>query len=267
MTQVSNISFYHFVPLAAAEPLRSQLQTLCLHLNILGTILLGNEGINVSVAGTPEATKRFCQEIKNWIPGSEKTLFKESFSDFVPFKQLKIKWKNEIVTMGTPTVNPLSVQTDHLSPEKLKAWLEEKKDFLLVDVRNDYEFKLGTFAGAETLPIEHFRQFPDQVEKLKALQNKRPVVMFCTGGIRCEKAAPLLALEGFENVYQLEGGILNYFEKCGGQHWNGECFVFDDRIALTPELKVSGAFLCDQCQFPLQQGSVSCFHCHSTVRH
>jgi UPF0176 protein len=161
---------------------------------------------------------------------------KWSWSEFVPFKRMRIKLKKEIVTFRTPGLEPVAAPAPFLSPTELKRWYDEGRDFIIVDTRNDWEYRAGTFENAINPQIDNFCQFPESAEKLEVLKRKT-VVTFCTGGIRCEKAAPLLQRQGFGNVYQLQGGILKYFEQCGGAHWTGNCVVFDDRGALDPQLQ------------------------------
>ena len=145
-----------------------------------------------------------------------------------------------------------------MSPETVKSWLDEQRDFTLLDTRNDYEIVSGTFPQSVDVNIKHFRNFKKAVEEaleLGQLDVEKPMVTFCTGGIRCEKAAPWLLEKGFSEVYQIEGGLLNYFDKCGDAHWEGDCFIFDDRVVLTTDLKPTGAGLCDYCQLAVPEGT------------
>ena len=166
---------------------------------------------------------------------------------------------------------PVAAPRPRFRPRKLKEWLDQGRSVTLLDARNAYEVKLGTFRGAHTLDLDHFREFPIAAASLPHHLKDEPVVTFCTGGIRCEKAAPLLQKAGFAQVFQLDGGILRYFEECGGEHFEGDCFVFDKRVALDASLRETGAALCFVCQTPLtaieQEDpryvmSVSCPHCH-----
>jgi UPF0176 protein len=185
-----------------------------------------------------------------------------------------VKIKKEIIAFGISGIDPADRPAPRLSPGELKQWLDEGRSFTLMDVRNTYEIKLGTFRGARTLGLEHFREFPAAVNSLPNKLKNEPVVTFCTGGIRCEKAAPLLEQAGFTEVYQLDGGILRYFEECGGAHFEGDCFVFDKRVAIDASLRETDAALCFVCQTPLTLAeqeddryveSVSCPHCHHRV--
>src|SRR5262249_5606336 len=144
-----------------------------------------------------------------------------------PFRRMLVKVKQEIIAFGVAGIEPGRTTSTKLAPQTLKQWLDEGRPVTLLDTRNDYEVRLGTFENAVTLGIDHFRSFPAAVRELPAAMKQQPIVMFCTGGIRCEKAGPLMEREGFEQVFQLDGGILKYFEECGGEHYDGECFVFD----------------------------------------
>ena len=236
-----------------------------------GTILLSPEGINLVVAAERSAADRLLVRLRA-LPGFGDLSAKVSESDHPPFNRMLVKIKKEIIAFGVEGIDPASRPARRLSPHQLRQWLDEGRPFTLLDTRNRYETKLGTFRGARTLDLDHFREFPEAAatslpDKLK----DEPVVTFCTGGIRCEKAAPLLEMTGFTQVFQLDGGILNYFEKCGRAHYEGDCFVFDKRVALDASLRETGAALCFVCQTPLtlaeQQDpryapSISCPQCH-----
>ncbi|CAM9215789.1 unnamed protein product, partial [Heterosigma akashiwo] len=186
--------------------------------------------------------------------------FKDCRSKSQCFTRMLVKIKKEIISMGNDNVvvhEDQDTNPPHLDPLTLKKWYETKKDFIILDTRNTYEVSLGTFANSENvkslhLDIETFRDFDAGLEQI-ALQKDKPIVTFCTGGIRCEKAAPLMRLKGYEQVFQLDGGILNYFKKCGGQFWNGDCYVFDKRVALNPELEETGHTMCFGCRHPISQ--------------
>jgi UPF0176 protein len=194
-------------------------------------------------------------------PGLSGLETKESITEVSPYRRLRIKIKPEIVTFKIPECSPLHRHAPYLRPEELDRWYSEQRKFLILDTRNEYEFRLGTFAGAKSLNIDHFVDFAEAVKELRAEWKDKPVVTFCTGGIRCEKAAPYMASLGFEQVYQVEGGILNYFAKTPGTNWVGECFVFDDRVAVGPNLRETGARLCAHCQGPIPAAEKHCIHC------
>jgi len=230
----ANIAAYKFVTLEERDALRASLSRLCLQLALKGTILLAPEGINLFLAGTEadvadflaglRADRRFADIQPKW-----------SWSDFVPFKRLRVKLKKEIVTLRVGGIDPVAAPAPLLPALELKRWYDEGRDFVILDVRNEWEVAAGTFENAINPHLNSFGEFPGLGDALAALKPKT-LVTFCTGGIRCEKAAPLLRLQGFLDVYQLQGGILKYFEECGGAHWRGNCVVFDQRGALDPRL-------------------------------
>jgi len=271
MSAVLNLSAYRFTPFAAEAlvPLRDRLRGLTRELELRGTILLSTEGINLFVAGPRAATDVLLAELRT-LPGLADLTPKESPSDERPFNRMLVKIKKEIIAFGVEGIDPARDPAPRLAPETLKQWLDEGRRVTLLDARNDYEIRLGTFKGALVPGIDHFRDFPEAVRRLPETLKQSPVVTFCTGGIRCEKAAPFLRREGFQEVYQLDGGILKYFELCGGDHYTGECFVFDRRVGVDASLRESEAVLCFACQMPLtlpeQQDpryvpDVSCPHC------
>lgn len=247
---IVNISGYKFIPVADPEELRDQLMQKCTELELKGTILIGNEGINQFLAGPRQAIDGYVDFLQQDSRFADIT-FKESFSDYVPFCRMVVKVRKEIVTMGGDEIAPGEFTGPSIDPKEFKQWIDEGKDFTILDTRNDFEFELGTFKDAIHLDIEYFRQFPDEVAKLDPEIKEKPVVIFCTGGIRCEKASPAMLNQGFKEVYQLEGGILKYFEECGGEHYEGECFVFDDRVALDGNLQETDTEVCYRCQQPL----------------
>jgi RluA family pseudouridine synthase len=176
---------------------------------------------------------------------------KTSESDSQPFRRMLVRIKKEIISFGVEGIDPATRTSPKLTPRELKQWLDEGRPVTLLDTRNDYEIKLGTFREALPAGISHFRQFPQAVQRLPDSLKDQPVVMFCTGGIRCEKAGPFMEREGFKTIYQLEGGILKYFEECGNAHYDGECFVFDQRVGLDPHLEETDSSQCFACQSPL----------------
>jgi len=159
--------------------------------------------------------------------------------------------KKEIIAFGVEGVDPVRKASPKISARELKAWLDEGRPLVLLDTRNDYEVRLGTFKGALPAGVANFRDFPTAVRKLPADLKSQPVVMFCTGGIRCEKAGPFMEMEGYTNILQLDGGILKYFEEVGGAHYDGECFVFDHRVGVGPDLRETESVICFNCQMPL----------------
>ena len=219
--------------------LRDQLQSRCATLQLKGTILLALEGINLFLAGSKENIAALKAELRN-DPSFADIQFKDSLSHHQPFGKLLVKIKKEIIPFGRPEINPAEQPAERLSVRTLKAWLDEGRDVVLLDTRNEFEVRHGTFKHAKNFRIHHFREFPEATRRADAGLKEKTVVTFCTGGIRCEKAAPYLLQQGFKRVFQLDGGILKYFEQCGNAHFEGECFVFDERIALDADLNPVG---------------------------
>lgn len=247
---VTNISTYCFAELSDLKALRAELQALCKDEQLKGTILLSTEGINLFVAGAAESIDHLLARLRN-VHGLKNLTPKISLSDEQPFNRMLVRLKKEIISFGVEAVRPANYTSPKIAPAELKRWLDEGRPVTLLDTRNDYEVRLGTFHGAIVPDIQTFRQFPEAVRKLPDALKKQPVVMFCTGGIRCEKAGPFMELEGYESIYQLDGGILKYFEECGGAHYSGECFVFDQRVGVDPALRETATAVCFACQAPL----------------
>lgn len=258
-----NVAFYQFAKLHDPVALKQSVFQDLSALGIKGSILLAHEGINGFLAGSRSAIGIALQKLRS-IPEFQILHVKESISDSVPFSRFVVKVKKEIVTFHQE-VEP-SLNSPHLLPNDLKKWIDEGRDFILLDTRNEYEYRLGTFHGATSLKIDHFVDFADQVEKKLPEWKDKTIVTFCTGGIRCEKAAPFMASIGYKNVYQLDNGILGYFETVGGSHWDGECFVFDQRISLNSALQSTGSFLCPQCQGPTFKNENNCIHCGFEIK-
>ena len=250
MPVVTNIAGYKFARLTDLTPLREKLLALCKHRGLKGTILLSSEGLNLCVAGARGEIDALLIMLRA-LPGMEDLAVKVSESDIKPFRRMLVRIKKEIISFGVDGIDPATRPSPKLSPRDLKQWLDEGRPVTLLDTRNDYEIKLGTFRGARAAGIDHFRQFPDAVRRMPPEMKEQPVVMFCTGGIRCEKAGPFMEREGFRHIFQLDGGILKYFEECGSAHYDGECFVFDQRTGLDPHLEESDSTQCFVCQSPL----------------
>ncbi len=242
-----NISGYKFVSLENLDELRLELRQQAYECRLKGTVLLSGEGINVFVAGTRTNIDSFVGHLKQ--NGEFADLkFKESTSDHQPFNRMLVRIKKEIIAFGVEEVDPETRTSQKLPARQLKEWLQRGDEVTLLDVRNDYEVEVGTFSNAVTLDIGHFREFPKSIEQLSDDLKKKPIVMFCTGGIRCEKAGPFLENAGFQQVFQLDGGILKYFEEVGGDHYDGDCFVFDKRVALDRRLNEAETKQCYACQ-------------------
>ena len=250
MCAIINLSAYKFTPLADLPAQRERLRAVADASGVRGTILLSPEGINLFVAGAREPLDRLLGEIRA-LPGLADLVPKESLSEEQPFNRMLVKIKKEIIAFGVDGIDPARRPAPRLAAHTLKEWLDAGRPVTLLDTRNDYEVKMGTFRGAVAAKIENFRDFPAAVARLPAELKDRPVVTFCTGGIRCEKAAPYLQQAGFKQVFQLDGGILKYFEECGAAHYDGECFVFDRRVGLDPALQETNSVMCFACQTPL----------------
>ncbi|GAA5477136.1 hypothetical protein Hhel01_00614 [Haloferula helveola] len=238
--------------MADLKGLRTRLLDFCKNHGLKGTILLAPEGINLFVAGEHLAIEELVFELRK-MPGMGDLQPKYSESDEQPFSRMLVRLKKEIIAFGVEGIDPAAHTSPRIAPKELKQWLDEGRPVVLYDTRNDYEIKLGTFKGALPAGIRHFRDFPEAVSRLPDKLKDTPVVTFCTGGIRCEKAAPFMERMGFKQVYQLDGGILKYFEEVGGDHYDGECFVFDHRVGLDPGLRESGSVVCFACQTPLTE--------------
>jgi len=230
-----NIAFYRFVELSNLPELKQELKKRAVEMEIRGSILLSPEGINGFLAGEEPNVRAFFAELKT-RPPFQVLEAKESFSSHLPFKRMLVKLKKEIITMGMPDIYPALDTGSRLEAKELKKWLDEQRDLVLIDTRNTYEVEQGTFNTAVHYNIETFKQFPAELEKRVDELKDKTVVMFCTGGIRCEKSTALAKKMGIEKVFQLEGGILKYFEEVGSAHYKGDCFVFDGREAVDADL-------------------------------
>ncbi len=246
--QILNIAGYKFTNLTDLLERRNSLLDQSINLELKGTILLSSEGINISLSGIPQNIERFITILKNDAHFSDMT-FRESYSSYQPFNRMQVKIKNEIITLREPNVNPAENVAPAISPTEFKQWLDEKRDITVLDTRNEYEMRFGTFENAENLELQDFGDFPAMMQRISA---EKPIVMFCTGGIRCEKAALVMLNAGYKNVYQLQGGILNYFAEVGGDHYQGECFVFDQRVSVDTNLESKGTHQCLVCQGPVK---------------
>jgi UPF0176 protein len=230
-------ALYQFVPLPDFRELKDPLHKLCLDLGIRGTLLLAQEGINGTVAGSHEAIDALMTELREgalFMGRLDNLELKFSTATEMPFKRMKVRLKKEIVTLGDPQTDPLRRVGTYVTPAEWNRLLEEP-GIVLLDTRNDFEVELGTFEGAVDPRIKRFSEFKDFVKNELDPAQHRKVAMFCTGGIRCEKAAIYLRAEGVD-AFQLDGGILGYFEQVGGAHFTGDCFVFDEREALAADL-------------------------------
>ena len=276
---IVNISAYKFITFTDTVEKRSQFHAICEELDLKGTILLSPEGINLFLAGPREAIDKFLEWLRS-DPRFADIQAKESFSDHQPFTKMLVKLKREIITMKNPLIKPEDGRAPAVDAQTLKRWLDQGHDdkgqpVVMMDTRNAFEVDVGTFNTTIDYRIAKFSEFPDVVAKHKDDLEGKTVVTFCTGGIRCEKAAIHMQNVGYKNVYQLEGGILKYFEEVGGAHYTGDCFVFDYRTALNPKLEATDTKQCFACRAvvtPREQLSPyyvpgeSCPHCKKAMR-
>jgi UPF0176 protein len=253
---IVNIAAYKFITFNDTVEKRPEFLAKCETLNLKGTVLLSPEGINLFLAGTRAAIADFLAWLRSDARFADIEV-KESLSDEQPFNKMLVKLKREIITMKHPLIKPEEGRAPAVAAATLKRWLDQGRDddgkpVVMMDTRNAFEVDVGTFDNTLDYRIEKFSEFPDVVARHKDELNDKTIVTFCTGGIRCEKAAIHMKNIGYDSVYQLEGGILKYFEEVGGDHYSGDCFVFDHRTALNPKLEPSAT-------------PVTCSACHAEV--
>jgi len=247
---VVNIAGYKFEPLQNPVDLVRMYQQKCDELKLKGTMLISKNGINFSLSGTKEAT----DTIINFLEEDDRFLnipLKVTYSETQPFRRMKVRLKKEIISLGRKDINPRELTGERISPQDLKSLLDNKEDVLVLDTRNEYETRVGKFENAIDLNLDTFRDFPKAIESLPEEYKDKQIVMYCTGGIRCEKASAVMMKAGFADVKQLEGGVLDYFKETGGAYWEGDCFVFDERVALDTELNETDYIYCYICREPL----------------
>lgn len=251
---VTIAALYHFAPVAEPSALRDQLAAFCEQQALKGTLLLAGEGINGTVAGSAEGIEQLLAYVRTWS-GFEQLEAKCTWAAEPPFHRMKVKLKREIVTMGVPGVDPRHLVGSYLDAAEWNALLKDP-EVLVIDTRNDYEVAIGTFQRAVSPNTRSFREFPAYVQAELAGQKQRKIAMFCTGGIRCEKASSYLKANDFAEVYHLRGGILKYLETVPPSEnlWQGECFVFDERVSVDKDLKPGAHQLCRACRRPLRDG-------------
>ncbi|WP_375289404.1 rhodanese-related sulfurtransferase [Qipengyuania sp.] len=269
-------ALYRFARFSEPERLRAPLLQLCERQNICGTLLLAREGINGTIAGSHAAIDVVLEHI-HALPGCSELEVKFSHAADPPFRRMKVRLKKEIVTMGQPDLDPLGAVGTYVAPEDWNALVADPET-IVIDTRNDYEVQIGTFAGAINPKTASFSDFPawfrDNRTALTQGRNAPKIAMFCTGGIRCEKSTAFLRSEGIEEVYHLKGGILAYLEQMEEREslWEGDCFVFDERVSVGHGLEPGEHTLCRACRMPLTandrasehyQEGVSCPHCAS----
>lgn len=274
--QFVNIAYYKFVQIEQPQELRETLLNLCNDLQIKGTILLAHEGINSCLVGSNSAIDAFISFMHKH-PYFSDIEFKKSYSEHIPFRRMLVKVKKEIIPMGMDSIQPANFTGKYVTAMELKEWLDKGEDLVFLDTRNDYEVELGTFRNAIDPKIKKFRDFPDWVRENFMQYKKQKVITFCTGGIRCEKATAFMRQEGFEDVYQIHGGILKYFEETqkkapsDDNYYDGDCFVFDYRVAVDKQLKETQYEICYACWTPLRaedkthpnyKADTYCPHCY-----
>ncbi len=263
-------ALYKFVALSNLPSLQSELLAVCKDHDVMGTLLLANEGINGTIAGTLQGING----VLNWLRAQSSFAdldAKFSYALTPPFYRMKVRLKKEIVTLGVEGVDPTSIVGTYVKPEDWNELISDP-DVVIVDTRNDYEVAIGTFKGAQNPETTNFRSFPEWVEQKLEAKPDTKIAMFCTGGIRCEKSTALLKSRGYENVYHLQGGILKYLEETPKEEslWEGDCFVFDQRVSVKHGLEVGDYDMCHACRMPITQEDmnnehyqkgVSCHHC------
>ena len=247
---VLNIAGYKFEPLNDVEVLVPEFQSVCDDLDLKGSVYLSPNGINFSLAGSEEAIQQylyFMEQDKRFLD----IPLKKTYSETQPFRRMKVRQKKEIISLGRDDINPRELTGDYVTPQELYAMYENNEDVIVLDTRNVYETRVGLFENAVDLQLDTFRDFPDAIEQLPEEYKDKQIVMYCTGGIRCEKASAVMLKAGFSDVKQLEGGVLDYFKETGGKYWNGDCFVFDERVALDTDLNETEYIYCYICREPL----------------
>ncbi len=274
MSEIIVAALYKFTPLEDLAGLKSELDAACQRAGLCGTLILAHEGINGTIAGLRAEIDAVLGRIRA-IPGCANLDVKESAATEPPFYRMKVRVKKEIVTMGVDGVDPNIAVGTYVEPKDWNALIADP-DVTLIDTRNAYETTIGTFEGAIDPKTDSFREFPDWFARRGELHEKRKIAMFCTGGIRCEKATAYLKKLGFDEVYHLKGGILKYLEIVpeAESRWHGECFVFDQRTALSHGVEEGSHSLCHACRMPLSEADiasadylagVSCPHCKDTL--
>ena len=274
--KIAILSFYKFVELPNFRELQKPFYNYLNKNCIKGTIILAQEGINASISGYEQEIYKVLDYIKKDSRFSD-VEHKLNFCDIDPFNRLKIKLKKEVIPAGVKSVNPNELVGDYVNPSEWNNLLKDT-EVLLIDTRNDYEVSVGTFKGAENPKIRYFREFQGYAQKRLDPKKHKKIAMFCTGGIRCEKASSYLLNKGFKNIYHLRGGILKYLEEIPKEEslWEGECFVFDDRASITHNLDKGTYELCRNCRMPLSikdrrsekyEEGISCTYCYDSLTH
>ena len=248
--KIVNIAGYRFVDLDDRDELRQPFRYICEKLKLKGTILLSKNGINFFLAGEQDSIDSYLEFLE-----SDKRFrgisLKISYTDYQPFRRMLVRLKKEIIALGIDEIRPVELTGENIKPIEFKKILDNNEEVIILDTRNEYETRVGLFENAIDLNLSTFKDFPEAILELPEDYKKKQIVMYCTGGIRCEKASVVMMNAGFENVKQLEGGVLGYFEETDGSHWKGDCFVFDQRVAVDTNLNETEYSMCFACREPL----------------
>ena len=245
-----NIAGYKFEQLDSLDMLIPEFQDKCDELELKGSVYLSPRGINFSISGTEANIEQYIEFMENDSRFLNIPL-KRTYSETQPFRRMKVRLKKEIISLGRDDIDPRKLSGEYVSPQELLSMYENNEDVVVLDTRNEYETRVGLFENAVDLHLDTFRDFPKAIEQLPEEYKDKKIVMYCTGGIRCEKASAVMLKAGFTDVKQLEGGVLDYFKETGGKYWNGDCFVFDERVALDTDLNETEYIYCYICREPL----------------
>ena len=245
-----NIAGYKFEQIDSLDTLIPEFQKKCDELELKGSVYLSPKGINFSISGTEANIEQYI----NFMESDSRFLnipLKRTCSETQPFRRMKVRLKKEIISLGRDDIDPRELTGEYVTPQELLSMYENNEDVVVLDTRNEYETRVGLFENAVDLQLDTFRDFPKAIEQLPEEYKDKQIVMYCTGGIRCEKASAVMLKAGFTDVKQLEGGVLDYFKETGGKYWNGDCFVFDERVALDTDLTETEYIYCYICREPL----------------
>ena len=245
-----NIAGYKFEQIDSLDTLIPEFQKKCDELELKGSVYLSPKGINFSISGTEENIGKYI----NFMESDSRFLnipLKRTYSETQPFRRMKVRLKKEIISLGRDDINPRELTGEYVTPQELLNMYENSDDVVILDTRNEYETRVGLFENAVDLQLDTFRDFPKAIEQLPEEYKDKQIVMYCTGGIRCEKASAVMLKAGFTDVKQLKGGVLDYFKETGGKYWDGDCFVFDERVALDKDLNETEYIYCYICREPL----------------
>ena len=245
-----NIAGYKFEQLDSLDTLIPEFQNKCDELELKGSVYLSPRGINFSISGTEANIEKYIEFMENDSRFLNIPL-KRTYSETQPFRRMKVRLKKEIISLGRDDIDPRELTGEYVTPQELLSMYENNEDVVVLDTRNEYETRVGLFENAVDLQLDTFRDFPKAIEQLPEEYKDKQIVMYCTGGIRCEKASAVMLKAGFTDVKQLEGGVLDYFKETGGKYWNGDCFVFDERVALDTDLNETEYIYCYICREPL----------------